>query len=208
MGMSGLAWLLAGPRGLGVSSDKEMMGCVWRMVGAGTGSRSSALAPCSFLWTFQQRSTLIPARGSETSFGWCSPQAWGSLLMVRMGPCPAGVLHLQGAAVLPTPGLGRRDNVIRSSLAQKRLRIPSQWAGGEASWGKSPGGAHSQISQLGIGGEGSGSAPRRACSFIPFPQGTGREKESLASKNPWDFVLQTSWLGMSSGGCPGRTCGK
>lgn len=116
--------------------------------------------------------------------------------MVGMVPHPPGALHPQGAAVLPTLGLGSRDNVIRSSLAQKWLQIPSQRARGEASWGKSPGGAHSQVSQLGIGGEGSGSTPHGACSFIPFPQDTGREEESLASKNPWDFLLQTSWLGL------------
>lgn len=53
-------------------------------------------------------------------------------------PHPEG-LHPQGAAVLPTPGLGKRDNVIRSSLAQKQLQNTSQQARREASWGKTYG---------------------------------------------------------------------
>lgn len=30
----------------------------------------------------------------------------------------------------------------------------------------------------------------------PLHQGKGREEASLATKTPWDFVLQTSWFGM------------
>lgn len=92
--------------------------------------------------------------------------------------------------MLPAPGLRRRDNVIHSSLAQKWLQIPSQRARGEASWGKSPGGAHSQVSQLGIGGEGSGFAPHRACSFIPFPRGTGGRRNLLQAKIPGIFFFK------------------
>lgn len=117
-----------------------MMGCTWT---SGESWDLHLQLGCSrLLFLFGETSSRV-----ARSLCGAPKQALGDALTSLRVPVPGGgwsflprqVLHPRGAAMLPTPGLGKRDNVICSSLAQKRLQNTSQQARREASWGKTYG---------------------------------------------------------------------
>lgn len=110
--------------------------------------------------------------------------------------------------MLPTPGLGKRDNVICSSLAQKRWQDTRQQARREASWGKLMGETSVKSPSWELVGGAQALLFTEPAALFPSPQGEGREEAPLATQPPPRILFfKDLGLGWCSGVCQWRSFG-